>query len=177
MITIRNDKDTITTGQLISHNFCSKEQMDKIKKAIKKGKNIIITGKMGCGKTTLLRSLLQDVDKETDIIVHGCDYDIKRKPKSVSKLNVFNLSNKFTEYIDESIKTMILNKHTIIDVCSNGHTDELLDNLLKSYLPFCKRDTEKINSLTECVDMIVVIDMMTNDTMFGHRYIKEIIEL
>lgn len=172
MVTIKNDKE-ITTEELISHGFCDKEQIDKIKRAIKKGKNIIITGKIGCGKTTLIRALLQNVDRETDIIVNGCDYNIKRKPKSITKLNVFDLSNRFVEYIDESIKTMIVSKHTIIDICSNGDTKELLDFMLKSYLSSCKRDIEKINSMKECVDMIVVV----NRTSEGHRYIKEIIEL
>lgn len=178
MVTIRKnkDKDKITIEQLMSNNFCNKEEVDLIERAIKKGKNIIITGKMGCGKTTLIRALLQEVDKEMDIKVHGCDcdcnYDINRNPKSVTTLNVFNLSDRFsTECMNESIKNMIINKYTIIDICSENN-NELLDFMLKSYLSSCKRDIEKINSMKECVDMIVVI----NNTFEGHKHIKEIIE-
>lgn len=56
------NRSKFTLDRLVSMGVCSEYQKETILKCIKEHKNILITGLSGCGKTTLLKSILGYID-------------------------------------------------------------------------------------------------------------------
>ena len=192
--------ENMSSSRLIELGMLSEDQYAQVKNALVRGSNILISGKPGCGKTTLLRCLLIDILNEFNFRVafledpkelnieyeRGFALEVDHsKPKSApNALRFFLFSSPDIMIIGELLDSDItLTYSKSIEAGFSGtistiHSDSAsvtIDRL--STLGSEGSDFSRDELLRMCNDTIDMVVHVSFDKRSGFRCVKEILDL
>jgi len=197
----RHSQENWTLENLTSRGMFSKEVLEKLRAKVDARANILLCGPTGCGKTTLLRSLINEIQGEERIITVEDTSELAiTRPNSVSLLTRISLEGLFPSITlndllknslrmrpDRLVVGEIRSEEALVflDAISTGHRGSMssihgssssqalsrLEHLVSRGAP--QWSTECIRKLIyEGVDLIVVLGRQK-----GNRQVQEIVEL
>lgn len=117
-LTIRKQSDLyFSMEQLIEHGMLDQASSDILCKAVTEKRNILISGKGAAGKTTLLRSILQQSDEMERIMICESDPEILIQKKNciLQRLNKENKQEDLRRLIADGL-TMSLDTYCIGEI-------------------------------------------------------------